>query len=362
MPSPRAPRRSRKDDHLDLCLGSDVGFRAKTTLFEEVELVHDAMPERALDDVALDTPLLEKTLRAPIVVAAMTGGAERADAINRDLAAVAEAAGIAFALGSQRPLLERGERAGYFVRDVAPTALLLGNVGLSAARDTPTARLAALVRDTGVDALCVHCNAAMEAVQPEGSTDVRRGIETFRRLVAEMPVPIVAKETGCGISRAVGERLVAAGVRTVDVSGAGGTSWVGVETRRAAGAATALGERFWDWGIPTAASVAQLSGLPLTVIATGGIADGLSAAKAIALGATAAGVARPLLRAWGEGGRDAVARAVGHLVAQVRLAVWLCGARAASELPQKPVVVGAGLRRWVPTASPLAVRVAAHLA
>jgi isopentenyl-diphosphate Delta-isomerase len=359
--TPPAPR-SRKDDHLDLCASGDVGFRAKTTLLKEVELFHDALPDRALADVSLATPLLGRSLRAPLIIAAMTGGVERAEAINRDLAAIAEETGVAFALGSQRPLLERGRREGYFVRDVAPTALLLGNVGLVQARETTTARLAALVRDTGLDALCVHLNPAMEAVQAGGDRDFGRGTETLRRLVGELRVPIVVKETGCGISRAVGERLVACGVKTVDVGGAGGTSWVGVESKRAGGEAAVIGERFWDWGIPTAASVAQLSGLPLEVIATGGVAHGLDVARALALGARAAGIARPLLQAWASGGRDGAAAMVSRIVEELRRACWLCGVGRAAELSAAPIVVGPALRRWVPTASPLAARLAATLA
>lgn len=356
-----SPARSRKDDHLDLCAEGDVAFRRKTTLLEEVELVHDALPERALGDVALGVTLLGRPLRAPLVVAAMTGGVERAERINRDLATVAEAAGVAFALGSQRALLERGRCEGYFVRDVAPTTLLLGNLGLAQARDASTARLSALVRDTGVDALCVHLNAAMEAVQQGGDRDLRGGLDTLRRLVGELGVPIVVKETGCGISRGVGERLAAVGVRTVDVGGAGGTSWVGVETRRATGAAASLGERFWDWGIPTAGSLAQLSGLPLELVATGGVRDGLDVARALALGATAAGIARPVLQAWTEGGREGAAGFVARIVEELRLACWLTGSASSERLRHAPIVVGPALRRWVPVGTPLAARLAATL-
>lgn len=345
--------RSRKDEHLDLCADDNVAFRGKTTLFEEVELVHDALPERALADVALGTSLLGKRLAAPVVVAAMTGGVPRAEAINRDLAAVAQAEGLALALGSQRPLLEHGARDGYFLRDVAPTALLLGNVGLATARNTPTSRLAALVRDTGVDALCVHCNAAMEAVQPEGTADLRGGLDTLRRLVGELPVPVVVKETGCGLSRRVGERIVAAGIRAVDVSGAGGTSWVGVEALRAEAPMRAVGETFWDWGIPTAASLVQLTGLPLERVATGGVADGLVAAKALALGARAVGLARPVLHAWTAGGREGVRSFLARVVAELRLACWLTGAASVGDLAECDVVVGERLQRWAVPGAPL---------
>jgi isopentenyl-diphosphate delta-isomerase len=171
-----------------------------------------------------------------------------------------------------------------------------------------------------------------------------------------LPVPVVAKETGCGLSRAVGERLAAAGVRVVDVSGAGGTSWVGVESHRAGEDGSSVGERFWDWGVPTAASVAQLSGLPLDVVATGGIADGLAAARALALGATAVGIARPLLQAWSAGGRAAVDAFLAGTVRELRLACWLCGAGGPADLARLPVVLGPRLRAWVPRGSPLAAR------
>lgn len=347
----------RKAEHLDLCIDGEVGFRTKTNLLEEVELVHDALPELALSDIDLRTSLCGRTLRAPLIIAAMTGGVDRAEAINRDLASVAEELGIGFAFGSQRPLLTRGVEAGYRVRDVAPTALVLGNIGLVQAVQTPTAQLADLVAHTGVDALAVHLNPAMEVVQPEGDDDFRGGLETIARLVAELSVPVMVKETGCGLSRHVGRRLVALGVRTVDVSGAGGTSWVGVETRRAADERQMLGDRFWDWGVPTAASVAQLSGLNLEIVATGGVGDGLSVARALALGATAGGVARTFLQAWSRGGRDELRRAAERVIAEIRVALLLSGARTPAELAARPLSLGARLRRWVPPQSPLAARV-----
>ncbi len=360
MPDSRVPAiSSRKADHLDLCTTGDVGFQDKTTLLEEVELVHDALPELSLSDVDLSTPLLGKRLRAPLVIAAMTGGVDRAEAINRDLASVAEALGIGFAFGSQRPMLTRGILDGYRVRDVAPTALVLGNIGMVQARETETARLADMVKQSGVDALCVHLNPAMEVVQPEGDDDFRGGLETLERLIDELDVPVVVKETGCGLSRGVGVRVAGLGVRTVDVSGAGGTSWVGVETRRAQGERQTLGERFWDWGIPTGASVAQLSGLELDIIATGGDSNGLDIARALALGATCGGVARAFLQAHARGGRDEVQRMAERVIAEIRVALLLSGARTAEELRERPVVLGPRLTRWVPAGSPLHRRLSA---
>ena len=343
---------ARKADHLDLCATGDVGFQDKTTLLEEVELVHDALPELALADIDLRTEFAGKTLAAPLIIAAMTGGVDRAEAINRDLAGVAEALGIGFAFGSQRPLLTRGIRAGYAVRDVAPTALVLGNIGVVQARQTSTAALIDLVGETGVDALCLHLNPAMEVVQPEGDDDFRGGLDTFARCVAELPFPIAAKETGCGVSRAVARSLRGVGVKIVDVSGAGGTSWVGVETLRAAGVdedARMLGELLWDWGIPTAASVAMVASEGLTPIATGVIQNGLDVARAIALGAHAAGIARPLLAAYERGGSDEAARMLDRIERELRAVMLLVGARDLDALRASPRVIGPTLSRWLTT-------------
>lgn len=348
--------RARKDDHLDLCSTDAVAFRGTSTLLEEVQLVHDALPELSIDEIDLSTELVGRKLAAPLVIAAMTGGVERADRVNRDLASVAQELGIAFGFGSMRPLLQHGITEGYQVRAEAPDAVILGNIGVVQAREASSQQLADLVGLTGCDALCVHLNPAMEVIQPGGDTDFRGGLDTLQRLVEELPVPVVAKETGCGLSRSVGERLVARGVRWVDVSGAGGTSWVGVETLRARARTQRLGELFWDWGIPTAASVVQLSGLGLGMVATGGVQHGLDIARAVALGASAGGMARRLLMAWNEGGRDGARDAASEVIEEVRVACLLTGSPHLAALRRAPVLLGPRLRQWVPPGTPIAAR------
>jgi len=347
---------SRKDQHLDLCISAPVGFRGRSTLLEEIELVHDALPELALEEVDLSVSLLGRRLEAPIIIAAMTGGTERAAEINRDLATVAEALGIGFAFGSQRRQLLRCSSLGFEVRDVAPSVLLLGNIGVVQAREASAAAIESMVRSAGCDALCVHLNPAMELVQPEGDLDFREGVATLRRLVQQLEIPIVAKETGCGISRSVAKRLVDAGVRVVDVSGAGGTSWVGVETLRASGEDAARGDVFWDWGIPTAASVAQCDGLGLQCIATGGLATGLDALRALALGASACGYARAVLQAWHRGGRDGAEAYLRRVIAELRMGMLLTGSRDLAALRRQPLLLGRALERWVPPDAPLRSR------
>ena len=347
---------SRKADHLDLCATDQVAFQAKTTLLEQVQLIHEALPELSTDEVDLSTDLAGKQLRAPIVIAAMTGGLDRAEAINKDLASIADELGLAFGFGSMRPLLQEGVKLGYMVRDVAPNALLFANIGVVQARDASTQAIADMVGTTGCDALCVHLNPAMEVVQPEGDSDFRGGLETLARLAEGLSVPVIAKETGCGLSRSTAKRIIETGVRTVDVSGAGGTSWVGVETLRAKARTRSLGELFWDWGIPTAGSVAQLSDLDLEVIATGGVQHGLDIARALALGATAGGMARPFLMAWNDGGRSAAKAAAEQVIEEIRIATLLAGVHRASDLATLPLILGDTLNKWVPEGSSLAAR------
>jgi isopentenyl-diphosphate delta-isomerase len=347
----------RKADHIALCVDGDsdgdVGFRKASTLLDCVHLVHDALPDLALDDVDLSVTLFGKKLRAPLVIASMTGGTDEAAQINRELATIAEERGYGFGLGSQRAMHVRpGTAPTYRVRDAIPRGLLLGNLGVVQARSMRTEEIRALVEQVGADALCVHLNPAMELVQPGGDRDFAGGTETLARLASDLGVPIVAKETGCGISRGVGERLRAAGVRHVDVSGAGGTSWVGVETKRAAAAgdaaARALGDAFWDWGVPTAASVAALSPLGFdTIIATGGVATGLDVARAIALGASAAGMARPILRALVQGGRAAAMSVLDRVESELRTAMLLTGSRDLAALRRAPRVVIGELAAWI---------------
>jgi len=351
-----SPIQSRKADHLALAAEGDVGFRAQGTLLDGVRLVHDALPDLAESDVDLGVTVFGKTLRAPLLIAAMTGGTDEAGRVNRELAAIAEARGYAFGLGSQRAMVVRPEtRATYGVRDVAKSALVLGNVGVVQAREMESADVQALVDAVGADALCVHLNPAMELVQPGGDRDFRGGLDTIARLARELTVPVIVKETGCGISPSVARRVLEAGARGVDVSGAGGTSWVGIETLRAKAqgdaAARSLGEAFWDWGIPTAVSVATTAKIArparAVVIATGGVATGLDAARALALGADLVGIARPVLKALREGGPAGATAFLDGVERELRAAMLLTGSRDAAALRKAPRVLSAELIGWL---------------
>jgi isopentenyl-diphosphate Delta-isomerase len=338
----------RKADHIDLAAHGDVGF-TRTTLLECVRLVHDALPELHADRIDTSVRLLGKTLRAPLFIAGMTGGVERAASINRELATLAETRGYAFGLGSQRAMHQNPNTAfTYGIRDVAPHALVFGNLGLVQAGQMSTEQIRTLVTSIEADAFCVHLNPAMEIVQPGGDRDFTGGENTLRRLVSDLGIPVVVKETGCGLSRSVGTRLRALGVRHVDVSGAGGTSWVAVEMHRNEGGSQVLGQAFREWGIPTAASIGWMSELGFdAVMATGGIGSGLDVARAIALGADVAGIARPVLQALLSGGRPAAEALLDGIEAELRAAMFLTGSGTVSALKSAPRIVVGELEAWL---------------
>lgn len=350
MSDPTEPAISRrKADHLEVA-ASGRAEAARTTLLEQVHLVHQALPELALDEIDLSTELVGNRLAAPLVITGMTGGTAEAAAVNRDLARAAQAAGVALGLGSQRAMAEHPElAASYQIRDVAPDVVLFGNVGAVQARAMGPAKVIELANQVGADAICVHCNAGQELVQDGGDRDFRGLIAGIARLVEASQLPVIVKETGCGLSPQAARALIGAGVHTVDVSGAGGTSWVAVEAVRArpGSDAAALGEELWDWGVPTAVAVVACASAGLVAIASGGVRSGYDVARAIALGARAGGMAAPMLRAQRAGGSDAVVAAIARVVASIRAVCLLAGCRTPAELARAPRHLGAPLRAFL---------------
>ncbi|MHC5080179.1 MAG: beta/alpha barrel domain-containing protein, partial [Planctomycetota bacterium] len=201
------PITSRKNDHLELCAEGDVRFHEKTTLFEEVEILHESLPSISLAAVDPAVEILGRKLSAPLLISAMSGGIPKANAMNQTLAETARNRGLGLGLGSQRPLLEGGDRWPSLRQGPEDPLLILGNIGLVQARREETSRLSDLVSAVGADALCVHLNPAQEWFQAEGDLDFGRGLETLARLIQELPVPLMVKETGCGISTATARRL-----------------------------------------------------------------------------------------------------------------------------------------------------------
>jgi isopentenyl-diphosphate Delta-isomerase len=296
---------TRKRRHIDVCLDDRVAYSGVTTGLERYLLPYNALTQTSLRHIDLTTRFLGGSLRAPILIGAMTGGAELSGTINKNLAAAAQRLGVGMMLGSQRIMLDSalGEQAAasFTVRDVAPDVLLFGNIGLSQLTAAAVSDISNALKRVEADVLAVHTNPLQEAVQRNGDNDFSGSMDRLRDVAGALGYPVLLKEVGHGIgASAVAELIGPSGelpVAAIDVAGAGGTSWSRVEQL------VRYGELRYpdlaDWGIPTAQAIVEVrAALPaIPLVASGGIRTGMDAAKALALGADVVAVARPLLAA-----------------------------------------------------------------
>ena len=330
----------RKLEHLKLSLEASVQS-TRSAGFDRYAFTHQALPELDLDAITLSTSFLNKPLKLPFLISSMTGGAHAAGDINRRLALVAQSVGIAFGVGSQRAgLTHKDLRGTYQVRSVAPDVLLFANLGaVQLNYGLRKEHCLEAIEMIGADALILHLNPLQEALQPEGDHNFKGLLEKISELCKTLPVPVIVKEVGCGISESAARQLAAAGVAAIDVAGMGGTSFARVEAlRRERPEEVELALAFSEWGIPTAqALIAAHRAAPnVALIASGGLKHGLDAAKAIALGADLTGFAHAVLAAASEG-EEPVRRLLDGFAWQLRVAMFCAGAPNIPALKATPV-------------------------
>jgi isopentenyl-diphosphate Delta-isomerase len=333
----------RKEEHLRACLEEDVTFHRPTSGFDLVQLPHCAAPELSLVEIDLSTSFLGRNLKAPLLISSMTGGAASARRINHHLAQAAQELGVALALGSLRAALEDDQVAAtYQVRRVAPDVFLCANLGavqLNYGYGVDECRRA--VDLVEADALILHLNPLQEALQDGGNTNFAGLLDQIGAVCAHLETPVIVKEVGWGISEHVARRLHEAGVAAIDVAGAGGTSWSQVERHRAeSDSARRIAEAFTDWGIPTTQALFEARrGAPdATLIASGGVRNGVHVAKSLALGAHLAGLALPLLEP-AQRSADAVHMRMEELIGELRIAMFCTGCRRVDDLRRLPVTM-----------------------
>jgi isopentenyl-diphosphate Delta-isomerase len=313
--------KERKGEHITAVLKKDVEYQ-KGAGFENVRLLHNALPEIDYSKIELKTEFLGKEV-APLMITAITGGFTGAVEINKQLAETAEKYGLPLGLGSMRAMLEGGEEKSYLVRKYCPSVPLVGNIGIAQLASYPVERIEGLVSKAELDAMAVHMNPLQEVLQPEGDTNFGGALELVEKLCEKLSVPVIAKETGAGINKGVAEKLKEVGVGWIDVAGAGGTSWGKVEYERGG---TPPG--FEEWGIPTVNSILMCKGV-LPLIGSGGVRSGIDAVKAIVLGADIAGAARPFLLAYDYKTLDSMAS---EWVEQMKITAFLTGCKSYAEL------------------------------
>ncbi|HIK26957.1 MAG: type 2 isopentenyl-diphosphate Delta-isomerase [Oscillatoriaceae bacterium SKW80] len=327
---------NRKAEHLRVCLEEDVQFRQTTTGLERYRFIHCCLPELDFAEIDITTTFLGKPMGAPLLISSMTGGTEEAKKINYRLAEVAQQYKLAMGVGSQRVAVENPEVADTFaVRKLAPDILLFANLGAVQLNYAYGIEQCQRAIDTlQADALILHLNPLQECVQTNGNKNFRGLLDKIAKLCRVLPVPVIVKEVGNGISAAMAKKLIEAGVSAIDVAGAGGTSWAKVEGERAKDARQRrLGKTFADWGLPTAECITLVRAVApnIPLIASGGLRDGIDVAKAIALGADIAGLAWPFLQAAAES-EAAVSELAEMLMTEIATVLFCTGNSSLSEL------------------------------
>lgn len=341
-------------EHIEISLGKSVQAREVTTGFEDIHLIHRALPEIDRQKLDLSTTVFNHKFAAPLIVGAITGGTSEATKINSVLAEVVEKLGLGMGVGSQRAAIEdkRLEKTFSIVRKKAPTAFLIANIGgIQLVNGYGINEVRKAIAMIDADALAIHLNPLQEAVQPEGQTNFAGILQKIGELSKEVEKPIIAKETGAGIAAEDAKKLESAGVKGIDVSGSGGTSFAAIEYHRAEKRKdrfkSQLGNVFWDWGIPTAVSLIEVSQtVSIPVIASGGIRSGIDMAKALALGASLTSLSQPLLHVAVKGIKE-TRDTLSLLIEEFRNAMFLVGAGSVQALQNAPLVICGKTAEWL---------------
>lgn len=332
----------RKKEHLELCETDKVKFKTKSTGFENYEFKHYAVTEVDINKIELKSRFLGKKINYPFLISCMTGGTDEANNINARLAVVAENLGIPIGVGSQRQAMENDEFSYSFkvVRKNAPNVPVLSNIGAAQVTHLKSvSQLQKIVDMIEADALVIHINPLQELLQGEGEINFKGLLKKIRLIVKKLKIPVIAKEVGAGISNEAAKKLLEVGIKGIDVAGAGGTSWAGVEILR-----TKKNEdnHFWDWGLPTSFCIKEVSKLKtkfkFTLIGSGGISNGLEAAKALALGADIIASARPVLIKLNETGIQGTEEFIKGMFNEIKQIMFLTGSKNLKELRNKKLL------------------------
>ena len=346
--------RKRKADHIRISLEKNVQARKTTTCFEDIHLIHKALPEINKQEINLSTEVFNHKFSAPLIVGAITGGTPEATRINAAIAEAVEELGLGMGVGSQRAAIEdkKLEKTFTIARKKAPNAFLIANIGgVQLVNGYSIKEVEKAVAMIEADAIAIHLNPLQEAIQPEGQTNFRGILEKISEIAEKIDKPLIVKETGAGIAAEEAKKLETVGVNGIDVSGAGGTSFAAVEYYRVKGPKNSfqrrLGDVFWDWGIPTAISVVEVSqSVKIPVIASGGVRDGVDMAKALALGANLTSLSQPILQAAVKGARE-TKNVLSLLIEELRNAMFLVGANSVQELHKVPLVITGKTAEWL---------------
>jgi isopentenyl-diphosphate delta-isomerase len=324
----------RKREGIEIPLNENIQGRTASTYLEYVKLLHNALPEINYDQIDLSIEFLNRSFSAPLIIDSMTGGTDEAFVINKRLGLIAERYGLGMGLGSQRAGLKSDKLVESYsiARKVAPNAFLIANIGGAQLSDgLSNSDILKIIKMIDANALAIHLNPLQELIQPEGEPRFKGILKKISNLVNEVEIPIIVKEVGSGISADVAIKLEKSGINSINVAGAGGTSWAGIEKIRADQhneyIKSQLGELFWDWGIPTALSILLVSNsVKIPVIASGGLRNGLEIAKCLILGANVCAMAFPFLKRASKS-EEELEKFTQLILSEIRSTMFLLGAK-----------------------------------
>lgn len=304
----------RKREHLSLAQSPDSKYKVLKSGFKKYRFIHCALPELNFSEVDVATTFLGYHLSCPLIINPISGGEENSKNLNKDLAEVAAEEKIALSLGSLRPALEDEANLDYYrivLEEVEDIPFII-NIGcLQIKDDQEVQKIFNLCDQLDVDAISIHLNPLQEILQPEGGTKFAGVLKSIKRFVEFSAIPVIIKEVGFGLSKSVITKLINAGVKWIDLSGSGGTSWSRIEAQRNNKEKKAVAMEFAEWGIPTSECLGYTSNFPdVNFIASGGIQRGMDFAKALALGSDFTGIAGAIVREWSENGRQGIKKLV----------------------------------------------------
>jgi isopentenyl-diphosphate delta-isomerase len=342
MPDNPSSLSKRKKEHLELCLSDKVSFKEKTNGFENYEFRHFAITEVNISKISFDNEFFGKKISYPFLISCMTGGTDKAEDINAQLAIAAKQLNIPIGVGSQRQALENRQfhKSYKIIRKKAPGIPIIGNIGASQIVKLKTFDKIKYIADLiEADAMAVHVNSLQELMQEHGEPLFEGFLKAIEKVVEHSKIPIIVKEVGAGISKHAAYKLLNSGVKGIDIAGAGGTSWAGVEILRNDGN---VNNEFWDWGLPTSYCIRTVSKLKnkfdFTLIGSGGLAGGFDIAKSLALGADITASARIILQELNKAGVEGVVNLINDWFNTVRKIMFLTGSASIAELNYKKVI------------------------
>ncbi|MFR3683487.1 MAG: type 2 isopentenyl-diphosphate Delta-isomerase [Enterococcus sp.] len=331
---------NRKDEHVSLARAFHQ--KPKENDFDAVRMVHSSLVTTRPEEIDLSTEILGLQLSAPFYINAMTGGSEKTKKINHDLALIARETNLMMATGSVSAALKDPNVADSYsvVREVNPDGLILGNMG--AGRTSEDAKK--IVDLLQADGMQIHVNVPQELVMPEGDRDFHEWPQNIQQTIQQLDVPVIVKEVGFGMNRETIQQLQTLGVKAVDVSGRGGTSFSQIENARRKKRELSYLD---DWGQSTVISLLEAQEFdPLTILASGGIRDAYDIFKALCLGAKAVGISATILDHLISKGIDATIEMIEDWKAQLQRLYLMTNKKKTVDLIHNPVIIGGAPKEW----------------